>query len=36
MATLIIDTHKAVTILKEKGFSEQQAEGVVAVFKNPN
>ena len=34
MATLTIDTHKAVTVLKDKGFSEQQAEGIVDVFKD--
>ena len=34
MATLTIDTHKAVTTLKKHGYSEQQAEGVVSVFKD--
>lgn len=33
MSTLTIDTHKAVTLLTQHGYSADQAEGMVAVFK---
>ena len=34
MASLSIDTYKAVALLQEHGYSKQQAEGFVAVLQN--
>ncbi len=34
MATLTIESHKAVTVLKKAGYTEKQAEAVVAVFED--
>lgn len=32
MATLTLDTHKAISLLKEAGFEEAKAEAVVDIF----
>lgn len=34
MASVSIDTYKVVSILQERGYSKQQAEGFVAVLQN--
>ena len=34
MASLSLDTYKAVTLLQERGYSKQQAEGFVAVLQS--
>ncbi len=34
MATLSIDTHNAVKVLIDAGYSEKQAEGVVSIFQS--
>ncbi len=34
MASLSIDTYKAVSLLQQHGYSKQQAEGFVAVLQN--
>ena len=34
MATLSIDTYKAISLLQQQGYSKQQAEGFVAVIQS--
>ena len=34
MASLTLDTYKAVSLLEERGYSKQQAEGFVAVIQS--
>jgi hypothetical protein len=34
MASLSLDTHKAITLLQQRGYSKQQAEGFVAVIQS--
>lgn len=34
MASLSLDTYKAISLLQEQGFSKKQAEGFVAVLHN--
>lgn len=36
MATLVLDTHKAITILRDAGFEEPKAEAVVEAFQEVN